>query len=500
MTRRQFLSAAAVAGGCSRPAPARRQNVLFLAVDDLRPELNCYGASQIISPNIDRLASRGLRFDRAYCQQAVCAPSRVSLLTGLRPDSTTIYDLNHPKSDVIPDVVSLPLHFRGHGYETVSLGKIYHHRNDDAEAWSVPDWRPEHDWVGRAYRDPESARIVQERDARVLAEYQAALKAAKDVPKPRTGIGPAYEAPEVPDAAYPDGMVAERAIAEMRRLRDRPFFLAAGFVKPHLPFNAPKRYWDLYDRSTIVLPGQRDWPAGAPAIARSNWGELRAYAGIPADGPVSDELAGTLIHGYYACVSYMDAQVGKLLDALDELGIAENTVVILWGDHGWKLNDYGAWCKHTNYEIDTRVPMILCDPRRSGAAGRGTRALTEFVDIYPTLAELCGLPAPAHCEGSSMLPLLEDPARPWKKAVFSQYPRQGNHMGYSMRTEQYRYTEWIHRESGQIAARELYDHASGPLAARNLAGDVEYAATVSELSALLDRGQGWRQALPPARG
>ena len=273
----------------------------------------------------------------------------------------------------------------------------------------------------------------------------------------------------------------------------RPFFLAVGFLEPHLPFNAPKRYWDLYDREEIRLPSQLEWPEGSPEIARMNWGELRQYHGMPRKGPVPADLARTLIHGYYACVSYTDAQIGRVLGALEELGLADNTTVILWGDHGWKLDDYGAWCKHTNFEIDTRVPMILADPDFSATAGRASRALVEFVDIYPTLAELCGLGVPPHCEGTSMRPLLEEPDRKWKPAAFSQYPRRGAYMGYSMRTERYRYTEWIHRETGEIAARELYDHSAGPIATRNLAAEPEMQETVRRLSAMLDKGKGWRR-------
>lgn len=493
VSRRRFLAAATSAlGACGKRAAAKK-NVLFLAVDDLRPELGCYGHPLIQSPNIDRLAGRGLRFDRAYCQQAVCAPSRISLLTGLRPDSTTIYDLQHPMKDVIPDVLSLPRHFKNHGYETVSLGKVYHHRTDDPEAWSVEPWRPTGDWTGRGYLSPEAVRIAAEQEREARAAYERAKAEGKNPRPPRLGMGPAYESADVPDNAYPDGKIADRAIEELRRLAGRPFFLAAGFMKPHLPFNAPKRYWDLYDRDAIRLPPQLDWPEASPEIARMNWGELRGYHGIPRQGPVPEDLARTLIHGYYACVSFTDAQIGRVLDALEELGLADNTTVILWGDHGWKLDDYGAWCKHTNFEIDTRVPLILADPDFASAAGRSSRALVEFVDIYPTLAELCGLDVPPHCEGTSMRPLLEDPDREWKPAAFSQYPRRGAYMGYSMRTERYRYTEWVHRETGEVAARELYDHSTGPIATRNLAADPEMEETVRRLSAMLDKGKGWRR-------
>ncbi len=495
-TRRQFLSVsvAPFIASCSRTAPARKMNVLFIAVDDLRPQLGCYGQQQIHSPNIDALAARGLRFDRAYCQQAVCAPSRISLLTGARPDTTKVYDLQTPISSVWPDVVSLPHHFKNNGYETVTLSKIYHHKGDDPQAWSAPDWRPQSDWGGgwRAYRDPASIETVRRHDAEVTAAYEKALQQGKKPRKPKLGAGPPFEGPDVADNAYPDGMTADKAIAELQRLKDRPFFLATGFLKPHLPFNAPKKYWDLYDPADIRLPAVRSWPENAPQVALTNWGELRSYAGMPRQGPVDDDTARKLIHGYYACVSYTDAQIGRVLAELDRLGLRDNTIVILWGDHGWKLNDYGAWCKHTNFEIDTHVPMILSAPGQK-TAGQSTRALVEYVDIYPTLAELCGLDIPAHCEGTSMAPLVADPNREWKKAAFSQYPRAGNMMGYSLHTGDWRYTEWIHRPTGEIRARELYDHSRGPIATENLAGKPKYAETVKRLSALLDKGQGWRK-------
>jgi iduronate 2-sulfatase len=473
---------------------SRPRNVLFIAVDDLRPQLGCYGHPRIKSPNIDRLASRGLRFDRAYCQQAVCAPTRASLLTGTRPDTTRVHDLQTPLDAVRPDLVSIPHHFKRNGYETISLGKIYHHPNEDPRGWSAAPWLPRSDWAGewRAYRDPLSAVAVRQSDAALRAAYERELKAGNKVPRPTYGRGPAYEGPDVPDSAYPDGMTCDKAIQELHRLREKPFFLAAGFVKPHLPFNAPKKYWDLYSPDDIELPSRADWPENMPKVAGSDWGELRAYTGIPRKGPVDEATMRMLIHGYYACVSFMDAQVGRLLGELDRLGLRENTVVILWGDHGWKLGDYGAWCKHTNLELDTRVPMILSLPGQRNA-GAATSALVEYVDVYPTLAEACGLEIPEQCEGKSMLPLLDDPRRKWKAAAFSQYPRGANIMGYSMRTERWRYTEWISRQTSDIVARELYDHAGSDVASANLADLPEQAATVKELSAMLAKGQGWRR-------
>lgn len=479
LSRRGFLGAAAAP---LLKASAARPNVLMIAVDDLRPELGCYGQQRIRSPHIDSLAARGLRFDRAYCQQAVCAPTRASLMSGARPDSTRIWDLQTPLNTVRPDLLTLPQFYRKNGYQTVSLGKIYHHRNEDPEGWSAPPWIPQSDWAGgwRAYRDPQSALIEQQME-----------QMRKEGRMTREGRGPAYEMPDVPDDAYPDGMTASKAIEELRRLRGQPFFLAAGFVKPHLPFNAPRKYWDLYKPEDLHLPERRDWPEGMPPLAGSAWGELRSYGGVPEKGPVDELTFRMLIHGYYACVSYMDAQVGRLLRELDVLGLRENTIVVLWGDHGWKLGDYGAWCKHTNFEIDTRVPLILSAPGQR-SAGAGSAALVEFVDIYPTLAELCGLPVPRHCEGLSMKPLLEDPRRPWKAAAFSQYPRGKDVMGYTLRSGPYRYTEWLRRPGDTVIERELYDLTAGSTPSTNLAGQPRQEVTVRSLSALLDKGRGWR--------
>ncbi len=474
-----FWRAGAVAWAllCGSASPAvekpERLNVLFIAVDDLRPTLGCFGAPVVRSPNIDRLAEAGVVFRRAYCQQAVCAPSRASLLSGLRPDSTGIFDLEHPLRKTLPDVRTLPQHFREAGYETVSLGKIYHHANDDnGKGWSLPAWHPEGPWKGRGYLASE----VRDNGAK------------------GKGLGPAFECADVADEEYPDGRTAVKAQEEMRRLAGggKPFFLAVGFIKPHLPFNAPKRYWDLYKETDFAVPAQREWPEGMPPIAGSGWGEMRQYTGIPAKGAVDDKWALRLIHGYHACVSYTDALVGRLLDAIQRLALSDRTVVVLWGDHGWKLGEYGAWCKHTNLELDTHAPLIVSVPGQAGN-GKSSEALVEFVDLYPTLTEVCGLGVPAHCEGTSLAPLLADPARPWKEASFSQYPR-GALMGYTLRSGRWRYTEWIVRKTGAMQARELYDHERGPLAARNLVEDAAHKAEVDRLAALLNHGRGWRDA------
>ena len=448
-------------------------NVLFIAIDDLRPELGCYGKDYIHSPNIDRLAQQGLVFDRAYCQQAVCSPSRTSLMTGLRPDATGVYDLQTHFRETVPNVVTLSQHFVQQGYHAEFWGKIYHAALLDSVSWSVeganqdrrvePQW-PQENW--RAY--------VLERSNAIADQNE--------------GGGLPYERAAVPDTAYPDGIVAARAIETLRKLRhgEQPFFLAVGFYKPHLPFNAPQKYWDLYDSTDITLSAFPTPPQGAPDVALTEWEELRAYASVPTEGGVDEALARRLIHGYRACISYTDAQVGKLLDELDRLDLRKNTIVVLWGDHGWKLGDYGDWCKHTNFDIDTRVPLMVSAPGMDNP-GQRTDALVEFVDIYPSLCELAGLPLPTHLQGTSFVPLLEDPAQAWKDVALSQFPRQQEKlMGYSLRTDRYRYTRWQQRDNGQTVARELYAHQDNALVAENLAEQSEYANVVQELDSLLD--------------
>jgi arylsulfatase A-like enzyme len=273
-------------------------------------------------------------------------------------------------------------------------------------------------------------------------------------------------------------------LEKLNELKNGPFFLAVGFVRPHLPFNCPKKYWDLYDRDEIRLPTPQAPPKGAPSIALTNWGEMRTYAGIPKSGPVSDEQALELIHGYRACVSYVDAQVGRLLDELDRLKLADDTIVILWGDHGWKLGDWGMWCKHTNFELDTHVPLIVRAPSAAGN-GKSCPALVEYVDIYPSLCELSGLPLPEHLEGKSFAPLLDDPDRSWKPAALSQYPRRGS-MGYSMRTARYRLTLWVDQATREkTEAVELYDFEKDPRGGVNRVRDPEYGETVERLTAQL---------------
>jgi iduronate 2-sulfatase len=462
-----------------------RPNVLFIAIDDLRTDLGCYGHPDAKTPQIDALAKRGMVFRRAYCQQAVCSPSRTSLLTGLRPDSTKVYDLVTHFRSTVPDVISLPQHFRESGYYTVGLGKIYHPGYDDPKSWS----EPHKNGTGEGYVLPEN----QQRMAAGKSKGQQKGKKAG-----RPARGEPFEMADVPDNAYHDGSLADMAVAKLSELKSRqgPFFLAVGFLKPHLPFNAPKKYWDLYDPSQLKLAENPFLPQDAPPYAVTDFGELRNYYGVPPSGPIADDLARKLIHAYRAASSFTDANVGRVLAELDRLELRDNTIVVLWGDHGWKLGEHAGWCKHTNMENDANAPLIVAAPGAK-AAGQSTQALVEFVDVYPTLCDLAGLPLPGHLEGASLKPLLGDPARPWKKAAFNQYPRSfaGRPlMGYAMKTDRYRYVEWQDRNTREVVAQELYDHESDPAENQNLAGRDEHMEILRQLSTQL--AAGWKSALP----
>ncbi len=479
------LAGLAFVAGAAHADPPRKMNVLFIAVDDLKPALACAGDPYAKTPNIDKLAGRGTVFTRAYCQQAVCSPSRTSLLTGRRPDTTRVYDLVTHFRKALPDIITLPQHFKENGYYAHGIGKIYHPGYNDIPSWSVP-------WEGTKGSSfgPGGQKLLGEVKAKAKANGRDATKAR----------GLPIEAPDVADDYLNDGWTANRAVEVLksRKGKPEPFFLAVGFAKPHLPFVAPKTYWDLYDPAKLPVARSADPPRDAPQFAPQFGGELRAYHDIPKSGPVPEETARKLVHGYYAAVSYMDAQVGRVLDALQGQGLADDTVVILWGDHGWHLGDHGMWCKHTNYERATRAALVMSAPGQE-AAGKASDALVEFVDIYPTLAEVCGLPKPDGVEGHSFAPLLDDPKRPWKAAAFSQYPRGGKEtvplMGYAIRTDRYRYVEWRKRDGTEVVARELYDHRTDPDEDVNVAGDAANEEVVEKLAERL--AAGWKQNTPP---
>ena len=430
------------------------KNVLFIMVDDLRPELNIYGQNKIISPNIDALGASGVTFDRAYCNVPVCGASRASLLTGMRPTANRFLNYHSRIKKDMPDVVNMAQYFKERGYSTVSNNKITHIKND-IDSWD-DEWYPK----VKSWRD-------------YLSEENLNLQALNKA-------GYAYENMDVPDSAYIDGQTALKSVEDLKQFKDdgQPFFLAVGFVKPHLPFNAPKKYWDLYDRNSISLPVNATFPKSAPQRANHKWGELRAYADIPKKGPVPDSIAKKLIHGYYASVSYVDAQIGVLIKGLTELGLRENTIIVLVGDHGWSLSDHGLWAKHSNFEVALQVPLIISDSSLPNAAH--TNSIAELVDIYPTLCELTAGESPSHLQGSSLVSALKSPNKLFKNKALARY-----HKGETLIVDKLFYTEW--QQKGKAVSKMLYNHETDPNETNNLANDPEYLSTVKALSQQLEQ-------------
>lgn len=468
-------------------SPGRPPNVLFIAVDDLRPQLGCYGNKDIISPNIDRLAEQGVLFERAYCQASQCGPSRDSVLSGLRPDTSGVYANNQHFRDRFPDTVTLPQYFAKHGYRTVRTGKIFHN-NHDPQSWQVNlnEWA---DPRVSKYNAPDNKAHYQNA-LDLVAQKKAEGNPLSPYEAYKLYITAATESAEVPDTAYPDGVNAELAIQELEKMAqsDQPVFLAVGFHKPHLPFNCPKKYWDLYSPDTIQLPENMSWPKDFVRVAMHNWEELRDYGDMPDEGLFSEEMGRRLIHGYFACVSFVDAQIGQVLDKFEELGLAENTIVVLWGDHGFHLGENGIWTKQTCFEVANHSPLIIRAP--GFKSGMKVNALTEFVDIYPTLCDLAGLPVPEAVDGVSFKRLMDNPDAPWKDVAMSQF-KHGNFMGKSIRQDETRFTVWEHMNTGEIKGVELYDQRKDPGEMKNIAGNPSQKKFVGELTDKLDRI--WKQ-------
>lgn len=463
------------------PAALARPNVLFLSIDDLRPALGAYGDPLARTPHMDALASRGMVFERAYCQHALCAPSRASVMTGRRPETFARISAGVQSAhyrEVLPDVITLPQLFKKSGYHTESIGKVNHVYPPilDPISWSVPE---------------RLADIVK-RD-----EYLSPANRVGGFIDPMVK-GEATESVDAPDSAYVDGQAADAAIEALRRLRDRPFFLAVGTKRPHLPWAAPKRYWDLHRRADFMLPTEVARAVDAQMLKAYPWryewrpktGELRGYSDIPLAESVSATKSAELRHAYYASVSYIDAQVGRIIDELDRLGLTETTLIVLWSDHGFHLGENDQWGKKSNTELDLRVPLIVVAPGVTQPRGR-TAAMVELVDLFPTLAELAGLTSPPELEGVSFAPVLRDPQRKWKPAVFSQYVR-GAVTGRAVRSEFHRYIEWSHKDSSEVVDRELYLLSTDPLQRRNLAQ--REINLVQEYSTRLHAG--WRAVRP----
>lgn len=462
------VAASGVGAEAAEPA---RPNVLFISIDDLRPALGCYGDPLAKTPHIDRLAGGGRQFLAAYCQQAVCGPSRTAVLTGRLPDNNRVWHNRQRFRLHEPDTVTLPQLFMKAGYTAESYGKVFsgNSQEEDPESWSTPAVLKAPGWRNYADRSDSS-----------------------------DGKGPAIEAADVDDEAYADGKLATMAIEALERLRDEPFFLAVGFFKPHLPFNAPKKYWNLHDPAAFGV-ADTERTAAAAADAYPDHRELAGYAGIPRDERVATDEARRLRQGYYACVSYIDAQVGRLLATLDRLGLADDTIVVLWGDHGYSLGEADHWCKATNFERDTRVPLVIRAPGMP-AAGEPAAALVEHVDLYPTLAELAGLEPPAELDGRSLGPILRDPAAAGKAFALSQYARPWKPdaprvMGYSLRSPTHRYTRWVTWSDKAVVAEELYDYGRLPgrgdgatpfVERANIAADPAQAEALGRHRAALD--------------
>lgn len=442
-----------------------RPNILFIIFDDLRPELGCYGQSHMHTPNIDRLGVSSVQFNRAYCQIPVCGASRASLFTGLRPTRQRFTDYLTWIDQDAPDTLALHEHLRRHGYVTAAHGKVLHHAKDRLAGWTHPPVDPEEYFP--IYANPDN-RAQSDRRQQAIARGEK---------PPRRAFPWEIGGEDVDEMSYSDGPMVQRVIDQMKQAAasDQPFFIGAGFHRPHLPFLAPKKYWDLYDRDAIELPGNPA-PANVPAQAMHSFGELRTYAGMPDDGPLDEQSARTLIHGYRASVSYIDALIGRLLDALDQQGLADNTIVFFGADHGFILGEHGLWCKHCLFETPLRVPLLMRVP---GMAAGHCDALVENLDIYPTLCDLLDLPAPEHLAGRSLVPQLRDPNAPGKTAVLSRFID-----GDSVRNDQYRYTQY-RQADGTVLGDMLFDLHADPGETINLADDPQHRQTVEQLAALL---------------
>ncbi len=450
----------------------KKPNVLLFYIDDLRPELASFGATQIHSPNIDALAAKGIKFTNAYCNVPVCGASRGSMLTGMLPTKKRFINYNTFVEKETPEAVTLPQLFKNNGYTTISNGKIYHHLDDRETDWNEV-WRP------YAFDKNDQGLAPTDYWQSLWKDYQNPINISN---YKTTDTGPAYESADVSDSTYIDGLLTEKVIRDIKKLKksDKPFFLSAGFISPHLPFNAPKKYWDLYDRNTIMQPENYNYiPVDAPKMSITNWPEMRSYSNIPKQGQVSDSLAIDLIHGYYATVSYTDALIGEILNELKEQELDKNTVVVFVSDHGYNLQEHTQWAKFTNYNTSTQVPLIIYNPL-SKAKGT-TNALTALVDVYPTLAEICGIEVPkTQLDGTSLVSILNNPNLEGKKHVFI---KKGN--GFTLKTRDFSYTEFLKPKDNSIIARMLFDHRTTKTENINVVHQKEFENIVSELSLTL---------------
>jgi arylsulfatase A-like enzyme len=491
----------------------KRPNVLFVIVDDLRPELGCYGNQAIKTPHFDEFSKNAVTFRQAYCSAAACAPSRASALTGLRPDSTRVWDLKGKFRVNLPNVVTLPQYFHRYGYYTVSMGKIFHNHMPDRESFDEPDLRPKkYMTLDMIDRDPESFYHDEELREELAQVRQRRLANNPNAYAGGWAYGHSTESFDAPNSEFYDGAQTELALDTLQRLKEerQPFFLALGYYRPHLPFVAPKKYWDLYEREEILMASNPFLPLNSPIMAMNSAYELKGCYDLehvqhPSVSKLSEENARRLKHGYYASVSFVDACFGQLMDGLRDQDLDKNTIVVVWGDHGWKLGEHGSWCKQTNYDIDVRVPLMIRVPGLA-TAGASCDRLVELVDLFPTLCDLAGIDIPNKLEGTSFEPLLLNPDLEWKSAVFSQFHRNprvtpdgGRYMGYSMVTAKQHYIEWrVWDDSRKVAEKlvavELYDREADPDENTNIAMLEENRHILELLSRQLKHG--WRASVP----
>ena len=470
-------------------------DIIMIAIDDLRPMLGCYGDTRVQSPNIDEIARRGVVFDHAYCQYAKCGTSRLSLMTGLRPDSVGVFSNNY--KDVArfrkrqPKTHSIARWLKDAGYHTQSFGKIYHDGWDSPDDWSMPS---------QPGREREMWEVVDARNPQTPTRIADRLDC------------PAIQSPDVPDEHFFAGRMTQAVLQTLDEApADKPLFLAIGYRRPHLPFVAPRKYFDLYDPDESWLAANREPSLQAPVMAWFNsdgyvgtakrrgrmmpvrpdrleaiqWNgyEMRSYQGIPDSGVLSDKQQIELQHAYAACISYVDAQLGKVLDRLKASDRYRDAILLLWSDHGWHLGEHSAWGKMTNFEVATRVPLVIASPQFASAR---TESIAELVDLYPTICDLAGIEPPQHLEGSSLVNVLRNPSTQSESIALSQYARfQNQFMGRAIRTKQYRYVAWFDQNNGRVVARELYDHESDPNETENLAEQESHRETVQRLHSTL---------------
>ena len=412
----------------------KKQNILFISIDDFRPKISSYGETKMITPNIDKLASEGLQFNNAYTNIAVCGASRASIMTGIRPSEKRFNDFSTRASVDTPDAIPLNQIFKENGYETISYGKIYHHKDDFQEYWTEKDGGQ----IQSDFQDPISIARIENAERGEYGKKQ-----------------PTFEYPDVDDYAYNDGKITKRAINKLKALKNenKPFFMAIGYVSPHLPFIQPKKYWDMYDHDAIKLADNSFQPKNSPDIAieaQHNSAEMRKnYLDIPEHGKLDDSLARNLIHGYYASVTYMDALIGELIKELDDLGLRENTTIVFWSDHGYFLGEHGFWCKHSTFEEAVKIPFIISSP--SHIKNKTTTSFTELVDVYPTLCDIANIKAPSYLQGESLIPVLENPSTILKTEVYTRYKQ-----GEAVIDKDFSYTEF--HEGEKYLGNMLYDN------------------------------------------